>query len=119
MLKIAKRPEWTHEITISVPVDGGFENQTCRVRYRLLEEGAIDPTEGNNPEALLRAVVVRINDLVDEETNEPLAWNDGVRDALFAMPFVQAGIIRGYYRSVTGAREGNSDGLGTPGPRVN
>lgn len=118
MLKIAKRPEWTHEVTISVPVDGGFENQTCRVRYRLLGEAAIDPTD-QTPESMLRAVVVRIDDLVDEATNEPMAWSDAVRDQLFAMPFMQVGLVRGYYRSVTGAREGNSDGSGMPGRKVN
>ena len=118
MLKIAKRPEWTHEVAVSVPVDGGFETQTCRVRYRVLDPSAIDPTDGNNPETLLRAIVVRIEDLADE-SGQLLEWNDAVRDAVFAMPFAQAGLIRGYYRSVTGAREGNSDGSGALGPRMN
>lgn len=118
MLKIAKSPEWTHEVVVSVPVDGGFENQSCRVRYRILDPAAIDPTDANNPETLLRAVVVRIDDLADE-AGHPIDWNDAVRDTVFAMPFVQAGLIKGYYRSITGAREGNSDGSGAPGRRVN
>lgn len=117
MLRIAKVPEWTHEVTISVPVDGGFENQTCRVRYRMLDPTAIDPTD-TAPETLLRAIVVRIDDIADE-TGAPLQWNDAVRDAVFAIPFAQVGLVRGYYRSVTGAREGNSDGLAGLGRRVN
>ncbi|MDO9639690.1 MAG: hypothetical protein Q7J44_14210 [Pseudotabrizicola sp.] len=118
MLKIAKNPEWTHQIDISVPVDGGFETHTCRARYRVLDPAAIDPTDAANPETLLRAVVVRVEDLADE-AGQPLDWNDAVRDAVFAMPFVQSGLIKGYYRSVAGAREGNSDGLGVLGRRVN
>lgn len=118
MLKVAKSPEWTHEITISVPVDGGHENQKCRVRYRLLDEEALDPADPNNSDTLVRALVVRIEDLEDD-AGQPLTWNDAVRDAVFAMPWVKAGLIRGYYRSVTGAREGNSDGSGALGQRVN
>lgn len=118
MLKISKRPEWTHEVAISVPVDGGFENQTCRVRYRLLDEDTLEPTDPNNTNLILRDVVVRIDDLADE-TGQPLDWNDSVRDAVFALPFAQAGLIKGYFRSVTGAREGNSAGPVWPGRRVN
>lgn len=118
MLKIAKRPEWTHEVHISVPVDGGFETQTCRVRYRLLNEDALEPTDPNNAAQILRDVVVRIDDLADE-TGRPLDWNDAVRDTVFALPFAQAGLIKGYFRSVTGAREGNSAGSAGPGRRAN
>lgn len=118
MLKIAKCPEWTHEVTISVPVDGGFDNQTCKVRYRLMDDRALEPTDPNNPGAILRAVVVHMTDLADE-TGLPLSWNDELRDHLFALPFVQAALIRGYYRSVVGAREGNFAGPATPGQRAN
>lgn len=117
MLKLAKRPEWTHEVTISVPVDGGFENQTCRVRFRLIDDADLDPTDPNNPIPMLRSVVVRIDDLVDE-AGQPLDWNDKVRDAVFAMPFVQVGLVKAYWRSVTGAREGNSAGPGARGQPV-
>jgi hypothetical protein len=117
MLRIAARPEWTHEVTISVPVDGGFENQTCKVRYRLLDETAIKPTDPTNVVTLLRDVVVRMDDVADE-AGQPLAWNDALRDHLLAVPFVQAALVRGYYGSVTGARAGNFAGSGAPGPRV-
>lgn len=117
MLKVSHRPQWAHDITISVPVDGGFEEQTARVTYRLLDETAIEPTDANNPTAILRDVVVRMDDLADE-AGKPLSWNDAVRDTLFAQPFVQAGLIKGYYRSVTGAASGNSDGLAAPGRRA-
>lgn len=118
MLKICKHPEWTHDVKISVPVDGGFEDQTCRVRYRLLDEDALDPTNPNDPIPLLRAVVVRIDELADEHGG-PLQWNDAVRDTVFALPYAQAGLIRGYYRSVVGAAVGNFAGPGVPGPRAN
>lgn len=117
MLKIAKQPQWTHTVSVSVPVDGGFEDQDCKVRFRLLDETLLDDSQ-NNPETLLRAVVVEMFDLVDAETNQPLAWNDAVRDRMFALPFVQAALIRGYYRSVTGAREGNFAGPAVRGPRA-
>ena len=118
MLKIAKRPEWTHEVKISVPVDGGYDTQTCRVRYRLLNEDALEPTDPNNAVQILRDVVVRIDDLADE-AGEPLDWNDAVRETVFALPYAQAGLIRGYFRSVTGAREGNSAGPVAPGRLAN
>ena len=79
MLKIARRPEWTHEVTISVPVDGGFENQTCKVRYRLLDEAAVEPTDQNNPIVLLMDIVVRMDDLADED-GKALEWNNELRD---------------------------------------
>lgn len=117
MLKISSCPEWTHDVTISVPVDGGFENQTCKVRYRLLDETAIEPTDATNVAVLLRNVVVRMDDIADEE-GRPLTWNDALRDRLLSTPFVQAALVRGYYGSVTGARVGNSGASGAPGPRV-
>jgi len=117
MLKISHRPEWTHEVTISVPVDGGFENQTCKVRYRLLDETAIEATDATNVAVLLRDVVVRMDDIADE-AGQPLAWNDALRDRLLSVPFVQAALVRGYYGSVTGARVGNFGTSGAPGPRA-
>ena len=117
MLKIAKQPQWTHTVQVSVPVDGGFEEQDCKVRFRLLDEALLDDS-ANNPETLLRAVVVEMFDLLDADTGTPLSWNDALRDRLFALPFVQAALIRGYYRSVTGAREGNSAGPVVRGPRA-
>lgn len=117
MLKISKNPEWTHVVTVSVPVDEGFENQTCRVRYRLMDKVALEETAQNDPEAILRATVVKVDDLVDME-GKALLWNDQVADMVFAMPFVQAALIKGYFRSVTGAREGNFSGPGALGSKV-
>lgn len=117
MLKVAKRPQWAHDITFSVPVDGGFDKQTARVTYRLLEETGIDPAIKDDSLVILHNVVVRMDDLADEAGN-PLEWNDTVRDTLFEQPFVQAGLIKGYFRSVVGAASGNSDGLAARGPRV-
>ncbi len=113
MLKITRCPEWTHEVTISVPVDGGFENQSCLVRFRLIDE---TPGE-TDPLSLARSVVVRMDDLADE-AGTALAWSDAVRDQVLALPFVQSAVLRGYYRSVAGAREGNSAGSALPGRRA-
>jgi hypothetical protein len=118
MLKITARPQWTHNVTISVPVNGGFENQDCRVTYGLFDEDSIEPTATPDPMVLLRGMVIRIDELADDD-GKPLEWNDQVRDLVFKLPFVQTGLIRGYYRSVTGAREGNSSGPGALGQRAN
>lgn len=106
MLKITKTPEWTHEVTVSVPVDGGFENQSCKVRFRLVDKSVLDDAAHQDPKTMLCAVVARIDDLSDE-ADKPLEWNDAVRDQVFALPYAQRALITAYYASVMGAREGN------------
>ena len=117
MFKIAKTPTFRHEVTIKVPVDGGFENQTIGVVYRVLDDEAMKAHEWNTldgQKAWLRAVIARLDDMVDED-GKALAYNDGVRDQVIALSYARGPLMKGYTDAMIPALVGNSDGLALPG----
>ena len=38
MFKIDERPQFTHTVTVRVPVDGGFDKQSMKVKYQLVSD---------------------------------------------------------------------------------
>lgn len=109
MFKIIDNPEFTHEVKVMVPVDGGHEEQTFRARFRLVDEGEVDPLKARTAEefvAFLKRAIVGLEDLVDA-AGKPLPYSDALRDRLIALPFIRVALTRTYLAAVTKAREGN------------
>lgn len=107
MFKITKNPEFTHEVPVLVPCDGGHVEQTLKVRFR-----AIDVDEGNSlltesgQEAYLRAVCVRFEDVVDED-GTPIPPSDELTSQLLAKSFVRVALFRSYSLAMAKAKQGN------------
>lgn len=109
MFKVIENPEFKRQVTVSVPVDGGFENQTLSVRLRVLTQERISTLVDANPgnfRPLVEAMVVELGDLIDAEGNA-VACNDAVRAMVLDMPFVRSAILRDYSEAVAGAKRGN------------
>lgn len=108
MFKIIDNPEFTHEVPVMVPTDGGHAEQRMKVRFRVIEEDeiALDVSVADGTKAFLRRAVVTIEDLVDP-ADRPVPWSDAVRDRLLQLPYVRMALLRAYNAAVTKARAGN------------
>ncbi len=108
MFKIQKNPEFTHEVPVMVPCDGGHEEQTVKVRFRVRSIEDLNQHDRSSPEgteAFLRSIVVRFEDVVDEDG--PVASDADLTDRLLAVPFVRMAVVQGYFSAVNKAKLGN------------
>lgn len=107
MFKVTSEPVFTHEVKVMVPVDGGFEAQTFKARFRVMDvEQLSDVQDEGGQKAVLQKVVAGMEDLVDE-AGEPMPYSDDLRDRLIGVPFVRIALFTAYLRGVTKAPEGN------------
>lgn len=109
MFKIAKDPQFTHTVPILVPVDGGHEEQTLKVRFRVRTVDDLnqhDRMTAEGTEAFLRSIIVRFEDVVDDD-GQPVPSNDALTDQLLAFPFIRMAVVQGYFNAVNKAKLGN------------
>ena len=109
MFKIEKNPTFAHEVKVQVPVDGGFETQSFKARFKLLTADALaeydtSTTAGMN--TFLKDVVVDLEDIVDDN-NEPVPFSDRLRDQVIgSLPALNA-LFNTYISACSQARLGN------------
>ncbi len=109
MFKVIENPEFSRKVTVSVPVDGGFENQVLGVRFRVLPQDRINEIAAATPgdyRGLVGAMVVTLEDMVDG-AGAPLTCNDAVRTAVLDWPYVRTAILGAYSEATSGAKRGN------------
>lgn len=109
MFTIVDQPIFRHPVTLRVPVDGGYRDETLTVTYRVLpvdEAEKFDLGAAKSATSFLRAVVSRIDDLTDANGN-PVAYSDDLRERVIKLPYARAAIARAYFEAVAGAKEGN------------
>ncbi|WP_102226922.1 hypothetical protein [Acidimangrovimonas sediminis] len=109
MFKLAKEPQFTHDVPVQVPVDGGHEAQTLKARFRVIADDAAEEFDVSTTDGLkdfLRAAVVRIDDIVDE-ANDPVVWSADLFEELLNLAYVRIGLWNGYIKGLVGARLGN------------
>jgi hypothetical protein len=102
--------QFTARVTANVPVDGGTREERFKARFRVLNSDQLEnynlsATEGTTD--FLRAVIVELFELVDD-SNNPIAYNDDVRDQVILDPPARIALIRAYFDSIgKGGRKGN------------
>ncbi|MBL4751456.1 MAG: hypothetical protein JKX71_12900 [Amylibacter sp.] len=109
MFKVVNNPEFTHDVTVNVPVDGGHEEQTFKARFRVLAEKELIKIDHDNEHGtadLLKTLIVGMEDLIGED-EKPLPYNDALRDQMLAVGYVRVALIKTYREAVTKARVGN------------
>jgi len=109
MFKVEKNPEFTHDVTVNVPVDGGHEEQIFKARFRVLSNNElekIDLDSDDGTTVLLKAIIVGMEDLIGED-EKPLTYNDALRDRMIAVGYIRLALIQTYRDAVTKARVGN------------
>ena len=109
MFKIVSNPRFRHVVTVLVPVDGGHAEQTLGVTFRVLssdEAEAHDLSTTAGMDAFLRAIVVGLDDVVDDD-GHPLPFSDGMRDRVLGPMYVKLAVLRAYTAALGKARLGN------------
>ncbi|PHR86117.1 MAG: hypothetical protein COA78_38305 [Blastopirellula sp.] len=98
MFKITKNATFTHTVTIPVPVDGGHDNQSMQVTYRVLTDDQIKEYDLNTTEGqkdFLRGAIVSLGDLIGAD-EKPIRYNDTVRDSILALSYARPSLLAGY-----------------------
>ncbi len=109
MFRIVENPEFTHTVPVAVPSDGGHREETMRVRFRVIADELADSFDLQDPVGVkdfLRAVIVRIDDLVGGD-NKPLDWSVDLRELVLGLPYARLALLRGYMTAVVKTRLGN------------
>ena len=109
MFKIVKNPEFTHAVPVMVPVDNGHDEQLLKCRFRVVSSddlGQHDLASTEGTEAYLRAIVVRFEDVVDDD-GQPIAVSDALTTRLLGISFVRIALVRAYSVAVTKFKTGN------------
>lgn len=109
MFKVITHPEFTHDVPVQVPVDGGHAEQLLRTRFRALPDGeaeGFDLRTVQGSKDFLKRVVLRFEDLADV-AGKPLTYDEALRDGLLEHAFVRNGLVQGYVAALTKARLGN------------
>lgn len=109
MFKIIQKPEFTHDVPLAMPSDGGHSEVILRTRFRALpdqETGEFDLRSSEGTKAFLCAVVVHFEDLVDA-AGTPVAYDQAIRDEMLDHGWIRNGLVLGYVNAVSRARVGN------------
>lgn len=107
MFKVSSEPKFTHDVTAVVPVDGGHENMTFKVTFRVVPIEQLGSADSNETQAeSLKKIVVHMDDMVDEN-DQPLPYSDALRDKLIEMPFFRYAVMQAYLAAVTKTKAGN------------
>jgi hypothetical protein len=110
MFTLRKNPTFLHDVTVHWPVDGGFEEVTLKVRYRVLDADSLRlhtdlmSEEGQN--AFLRAAIVGFPAVVDHE-GEMVPDDEALFERIVGLTFCRGPLLNAYNAAMTGARAKN------------
>ena len=110
MFIVDQTPKFVRPVKVQVPVDCGFEEQSCKVTYRVIpvDEGShLDLGTAEGSTAFLRLAIVHIADLADKD-KKSVTYNDAVRDQIISLPYFRTAAYREYNAAMRGeAAAGN------------
>lgn len=109
MFKVVENRTFTHVVKVAMPIDGGFTEEELKVTYNYLsndETKTYDLRSIVDSERFIARAVVRFDDLADAE-GKPVPYSDGVRKAVLSMPNAWSAVVKGYFKAIEKAAEGN------------
>lgn len=110
MFKVTSEPQFTHDVKVQEPVDGGFRVSTFKIRFRVIPMDKLKSDSGEEGEVAqkesLRKVIVSMSDLIGED-DQPLQYSDELRDQLLDIAYVRLAILQTYTNAITKVRTGN------------
>lgn len=109
MFRVTARPEFTRTVTVRSPEGDGLRSETFRATFRWLPTDEIETFDRDSADGikdLLRAVVVRCDELVDD-AGELLPWSDDLRETLFGWSHVRFALLLAYNAAWTEEKRGN------------
>lgn len=107
MFKVSTNRTFSRTVTVCVPVDGGFEDQTVKATYRVVPDEELSNSEGvEGQKADLRKMIVSLDDLVDDD-KQPVSYSEALLEQLIAQSYVRIALLRKYIEAVTKVKKGN------------
>lgn len=111
MFAFVENPEFTHDVKVQTPVDGGHRTDTFKCRYKVLDaeklmEYALSSSFSAENAIFLRDVIVSFSDLVDDK-KEAIPYNDELRDKVIATPYAQMALMQTYLDAISKVKQGN------------
>jgi hypothetical protein len=109
MFVLADNPTFTHTVELVVPIDGGYENQTLKATFRVLDTEhaeSFDLSDTVQSTAFLTEVIERLDDIAGAD-DAPLPYSDKLRDRIIQLPFARGPLAKAYFVGVNKATVGN------------
>lgn len=107
MFKLVAEPTFTHTVKVTVPIDGGFAEQTFKATFLVIPVDEMTDTSSlEGQQDLLRRVVRSLDEIVDD-AGEPIPYSERLRDQMIASPYARVGLYDTYLAGVFKARRGN------------
>ena len=107
MFKVTEDRQFTHEVKVMVPADGGHKEESFKATFRVIDVDDLGDTHSlEGQQDTLRRVVVSMSELVDEHGVE-MPYSDDLRDRLTRVPYVRSALLQTYLRAITKTRAGN------------
>ncbi|WP_337846252.1 hypothetical protein [Sphingomonas sp.] len=109
MFKLETDPTFTHTVTAMVPIDGGYEKQSFKVTYGVIDYEEFEKLDLNtraDSDTFLKRIVRRLDDIAGAD-GEPLPYSDQVRDGVLKRSWARSAIVRGYFEAIGKAATGN------------
>ena len=109
MFKINQKREFTHTVTVMIPVDGGYDEETFKARFKLLsadEMAEYDLLDGDGLVTFLNDVVLSLSEITDDQGKE-LPYNDALRDQVFGMMNARMALRDTYIEALAKTKRGN------------
>lgn len=109
MFRVTNRPAFTRTVSVRTPEGDGLRTETFRATFRWLPSAEIESFDTDSAEGikdLLRAVIIRCDELVDDD-NEMLPWDDALREAVLGWSHVRFALLLAYNSAWTEEKRGN------------
>ncbi|MEP1330104.1 hypothetical protein [Pseudophaeobacter sp.] len=109
MFNVVSNPTFTRTVPVSVPSGDGFDEQSLKATFNLLTDGekeAFDVSTTDGVKDFLRAAVVRLDDLADED-GKPVAYTPEILEGLLGRGYVRLALLTTYTRAQIKAVTGN------------
>jgi hypothetical protein len=105
MFNVTPKRTFTHEVKISIPVDGGFSDQLLKTTFNYMEGEELKKVSQDD-DAFLDAVVSTFHDLVDDD-KKPVDCTAELRGAILRNSNVQTALIAHYTSAIRKVPKGN------------
>ena len=109
MFIVDDNPTFTHTVKATVPIDGGFREETFKVTYAVIaadEIEQIDLATVAGSTDFLRRVIVGLDDIAGSD-KKVIPYSNELRDRVLTLPWARRAIAAGYFEAINKARTGN------------
>lgn len=109
MFTIIDNPTFAHDIDVEVPIDGGYETQKLKTRFKVLDIDTMigfDVTSADGQKNFCEAAVEGFEDLQTPE-GKPVTCTASIRAMLLGRPYVRRAVIAAYAAALMGASRKN------------